>query len=168
MIGLTDEQEKFCAAYVRSFNASAAAKECGRKPPWATNQLRNSMVRRRIRELRDEVLCRQDVTESKIITEIAKLAFSSIDDLLEFDDDGVTIRSSLNGIPPEALATVREIRNIRRRSADGSESVDVQLKMYDKLRALEMLARVMSMFNDSVDHRHTFDWADLARKAESE
>ena len=66
--------------------------------------------------------------------EYARIAFASLGDILDFDD-GARLRP---GLAPEDAAAVASIKV---KPGGG----DCEVKMYDKMKALEMLARHLGM-----------------------
>ena len=79
---------------------------------------------------------RLEVTEEQVLNELRIMGFSNISDYLSFDSTGVTLKSS-DDIDREKLAAISQVGH---RTA--GEKVHLQFKLYDKLSALEKIARI--------------------------
>lgn len=78
----------------------------------------------------------QVVTRERIEEELAKLAFSNIEDLLSFRDQGVMFKDSKD-IARSVMAGVSEVS-----STDTKYGTSVRLRTHDKNTALAMLAKM--------------------------
>ncbi len=89
-----------------------------------------------------------DATEERIIQEYCRLAFFDVSKLL--DEEG-------------CLLPIRDIDVDTRRGIVGVEFDDeafvrkvIKVRIADKTKALDSLARIRGMFKDKVEHEHTF------------
>jgi phage terminase small subunit len=82
------------------------------------------------------------VSVARVVAELAAVAFPSMKDYAEWDDDGVKL------IPSKDLTRdmCRAIQSIKvTHTRDG---VNVGFKLHDKLKALEQLGRTLGMFQN--------------------
>jgi phage terminase small subunit len=112
--------------------------------------------RRRLRERR------VDVTEEKIIAELAKIAFADMGELLEVNEDGSAFMD-FNKLTPDLKAAMAEYQvetvNIKSAIAADDEGtpasegtvVKSKVKFASKQAALDSLARIKGMFRDKVE-----------------
>lgn len=94
----------------------------------------------------EKVLDRYAISEERIASEIAKLAFTSVTDVLEWDKEGkVTIKSSeeldenVAGAISEVIETDKGLR----------------IKLFDKKSALELLAKYRGMLVDRKETKNS-------------
>jgi len=90
-----------------------------------------------------------DISESNVLRELSILAFSDINDFVEYADDQVSLKSSEKiGTNSRAIKefTITPVRLIdsEGESFTGSK---VNIKLHDKLKPLEMIGKHMLMFN---------------------
>ena len=87
----------------------------------------------------EKVLDKYEISETRIAEEIAKLAFSSVTDVLEWDKEGkVSIKSSAE-LDPRVAGAISEII---------PSETGLRIKMFDKKSALELLAKYRGMLVD--------------------
>ena len=91
---------------------------------------------------------RTGITADRVVLELAKLAFSNISDFIEVHADG-SVDIDLLRATRDRAAAIRDV--VVRRSAEGSsdEGRSVKLtriKLCDKVKALDMLARHLGMY----------------------
>ena len=89
---------------------------------------------------------RTEITTDRVALEMARVAFSDLRDVLEWNDDGVTLKSDVE-ISPDAAPAIRELRIDERRGARGGLQRTVQVKLHDKGAALSLLARHLGMID---------------------
>jgi phage terminase small subunit len=83
--------------------------------------------------------------------EIGRLAFSNIGAL--FDEKG-SLRE-LRELPPAVLASVASVKTLKTNvvSGDGQQETTREVKLWDKLRALDLLAKHFGLVTDRHDLR---------------
>jgi len=81
----------------------------------------------------------QDAVADRVISELEKVAYASFGDVAD------TVEAEMwrlqDGIPPEDLPAVASVKI----KATG-KTVEREVRMYDKLKALEMLAKIHGMY----------------------
>lgn len=147
---MTAKQQRFAEEYLIDLNATQAARRAGYSAKTAADigrqLLRKTPVASRIQEAIDARAARTEITQDRIIKELARLAFLDIrkafnrngtmKPLHEMDDDTAAALAGLDAI---------ELRE------DGAPIGTVKkLKLSDKKGALELLMRHMGMLNDKV------------------
>jgi len=100
--------------------------------------------------------------ENAIVAEIANLAFASLGDFLDIDTAGNAVLD-LAGVPSHKMRAVQEITQEVYMEGHGDDAVPVKrtkIKLYDKLRGLEALAKIAGLLQNnvnvsgSVEHTH--------------
>jgi hypothetical protein len=150
---LTYKQELFVENFLRYRNGTRAATVAGYKDPDKASQVMlyfmpkvKQEIQRRLKLLEAKI----EFNTDSIIRELANVAFSNLDDFLEIDAKGnpcVTLKWATR----EQLAALREIHNETiLPSATGGEErpviKKVQIKLHDKIRALEILAKLFNLY----------------------
>lgn len=151
---LTEQEELFCKAfYANGFlNATAAAIEVGYDKKTARqtacNLRRKKRVMEYIEELKAPKIAEFDLSHDRIIKEIARVAFASIGDFIKVEENG-SVTIDLNVEDKSKLAalssvTINELPPMKI-TVSGEELerevLNTNIKMLDKLKALEMLIR---------------------------
>ena len=162
-------QRQFCEEYLIDLNATQAAIRAGYKEKFAhTNApklLQNTTIKAKIDELMAERAMRTEITQDRVIKELAIIAFSNAADYaavveremaMEVDghmvkiigDDGKPLmyRTVEPVLTEELTDEQRRALSVIKKGRDGFE-----VKPYDKVRALELLGKHLGMFKDSVE-----------------
>lgn len=152
---MTELQKRLCEEWVIDFNAQKAGERAGIKgdniriTAWQILQI--SECEAYIESLRDEQQKITGVTAAKVQAEIARLAFSDIRDY--YDEHGyLKLPKDLSDNAAAALSGI-EIDEIWINKEKAGETKKV--KLYDKLAALDKLARRLGMFEKDNDQRKT-------------
>lgn len=153
---LSDKQRQFCREYLKDFNATAAylragydcSSETARRN--ASRMLTNADIQAYLSQLRTEVSSRTEVSIDKTVQEIARIAFSSITDILSFDASGVTFKDSqqLSEDAKAAIAQVKSTEMIREFRGVKETRVELSGKMHNKIAALTLLADFFGIRDD--------------------
>lgn len=147
---LNPQQERFAQEYAVDLNATRAAIRAGYSAATAYSQgprlLNNVEVSERVDELKNKIAKRLDVTTERIVREYEKIAFTNLEDVVEWITGDPKLRAS-GEIETPAHGAISEI--IRTESKLGD--VTIKVKLHDKRGALDSLARYKGMFNDSLE-----------------
>ena len=166
---LTNNQKRFCDEYLIDLNATraykTAYKSCKKDETARTNSSRlltKANIKKYIQEQMKERGKRTEITQDKVLKELAKIGFANAADYAKvvekeftediFDDDGsvigqetktykvVEIEVTDNLCPDKqaAIAGIKEGRN------------GIEVKLNDKVKALELLGRHLGMWNDKL------------------
>jgi phage terminase small subunit len=124
-----DRQRRFIREYLKSYNATQAAKTAGYSEKTAYSQgarlLKNVEIQRAIEAQEHNLENKIGITKERILKELALIGFSSIDEHLEVDAGGTVRAKSFDEMP---IAAVRCIKKIKQ-SGQSREQRTSRLKM---------------------------------------
>lgn len=134
---LTEKHERFIGEYLIDYDGPKAAERAGWHP-WsafaASNHLLNNpVVKAEIKKRQKYIVQKLEITQERIAEELAKLAYSNVQDL--FNSDGTL--KPIHELPREVAATIKEFK---------FSNSGLEVKSYDKKVALETLGRYVGMF----------------------
>lgn len=143
---MTPEQVMFCHEYIVDFNGTRSARAAGYSPKalrsTASRLLTHSNVRTLVNHLKLQRMKRIEVTADKVVQELARIAFHDTADFMDKTGSSVSIKDF------DAMGDqTRVIKTIK--TAPGGV---MELVLHDKMKALEMLGRHMSLFTDNVNN----------------
>lgn len=141
---LTPKRERFCEEYLIDLNATQAAIRAGysEKTAYSAGQrlLRNVEIQNRIAELKAERSNRTEITQDRVIKELAAMAFAKATDYTQIVGNTVFIKSTAE-LTAEQQAGIVGIKQTQ-------AGIEVKL---DKTKALELLGRHLGMFKDKIE-----------------
>lgn len=153
-MALNDKQKRFCREYVIDLNATQAAirsgyskKTCG---SIGNALLQKVEIQTFIKKLQVKIQERTEITADKIVQELAKIGFSNIQDLMQ---EGFEFKDIIS-LKPEKSAVIQSVKccTTTRMLGEIQETTkEVQVKVYDKISALEKIGRHIGMFKDKLD-----------------
>jgi phage terminase small subunit len=155
---LTPKQHRFAEEYLVDCNATAAARRAGYSAHTASvigyELMTKPHVVELIAQLQKERSERLKCTTTRVLEELATLAFS---DIRHYN---VTHQGQLRRTPGAPHEASRAIQSMKRKAQilpheDGEAAVleaTVEFKLYDKVRALELVGKHLKMFVEHVDH----------------
>lgn len=160
---LTDKQKLFVTEYLVDLNATQAAIRAGYSPKTAgrmgADQLKKTHVQAEIQKRQGKIQAKLEISQEKIIQELASIAFANGADFAEVIELGglqsVKFKPT-EGMPPEKRAAISSIKS-------GSSGMEV--KTYDKLRAMELLGKFLGYLNPSGDTAKATSLADVIMEA---
>lgn len=154
---LSPEHERFCREFIIDDNQTRAYMRVYPDTKYfsaaasATRLLKDDKITDRILTLRDERNKRLEVSADRVLSELAKVAFS--DPRKMFDDKGGLI--PIHEMDADQAAIISSIEHesiITGRGEDrGEVGMVTKIKTNDKLKALELLGRYHKMFTDKVE-----------------
>lgn len=151
------KHEAFCIKYIQnSGNATdayiAAGYKCSANTAKANaaRLLKRPEIQTNIQLLTEEALKKEEITIKDIVNELKKIAFC--DHQLLFNEKGEP--KSYNELPPDCIAAM-DMFDLKR-SVDGSYNLKV--KFQDKIKALELLARYIGMFDKNKNDTNDNKW----------
>ena len=145
---LTIKQQLFIKEYLKEFNAKKSAEMAGYSKKTAYSiaglLLNNIEVQKAIKKEIVKVFEGKDVELDKIVTEISKIAFLDIKEFLSYDNNGVYFKDSdlVDG------TMIKKVKSTTLTTKEGDVRTTMEFELHDKLKALEMLGKWKSMFND--------------------
>lgn len=148
-----DRRQRFVAEYLVDLNATQAAIRAGYPRRTARQQasrlLANANVFRVIRERQAARLTRAELTADRVLEELRRVAL--VDARSFFDDAGnLKAVSALTAEQGAALASF-EVLIKNAEAGDGKQDLVHKLKLWDKVRALELLAKHFRLLVDRVE-----------------
>jgi phage terminase small subunit len=168
--GLTPFTRAFAAEYLIDLNATQAWKRvkptCRSDKTAATEGyklLRRPEVMTELQRLREAQIARADINATRVLEELRRIGL--VDPIGFFHADG-SMRA-LAEMTPEVRTAIASIEHaaVNLDPTDGKTTYGRKLKMWDKLKALELLARHLGILKDIVQVEG--DWDKLAARLAS-
>ncbi len=145
---LTEKQQRFVDEYLIDLNATQAAIRAGYSAKTANEQgtqnLAKLSIQTEIAKRMAERSKRTGVNQDRVVLELAKIAFVKMTDIV--DEHGKIKDSAAE----DDLACIESIKYKESESDTGS-SVEREVKISSKLKALELLGKHLGMWNDKLD-----------------
>lgn len=143
---MTKKQKLFVEEYLIDLNATQAAIRAGYSPETAgsigNENLKKPEIRARIDKAMANRSKRTGVNADRVVQELAKIAFVNAMDVI--DQKTATVKE---GASPDDTAAILSVK-IKTFGEDGLER---EIKMADKIKALELLGKHLGMFKDKVE-----------------
>lgn len=147
-MALTEKQKIFADEYLIDLNATRAyrvaypsVKKDETAAQAGSRMLRNVKVAGYINERMKERQKRTEVTQDRVIEELAAIAFARATDFAEVKDNTVLIRNT-SELSDEQIRAIAGIKYGK---------FGIELKLSDKEKALELLGRHLGMWNDKME-----------------
>ena len=148
MARLSAKQQRFVDEYLIDLNATQAAIRAGYSPNTAKEigceNLTKPNIQAAISVMMAERSKRTGVNQDRIINELAKIAFVNPTDVINMDE--ATVKGEANRDDTAAISSVK----VKRIPTDEGDIVEREVKVYDKIKALELLGKHVGMFNDKL------------------
>lgn len=151
--GLTPKQQRFMQEYLIDCNATQAAIRAGYSPRTAYSigqeNLRKPEIAAALRAQMSRVAKKLEVSQERVIAELARVGFSDLREVARWDGDVVELRSS-EEISHDAAAALQEV------SQHTTEAgAQVKVKLHSKIEALDKLAKHLNLYQDPETLRQT-------------
>lgn len=148
MAKLTKKQERFVEEYLIDLNATQAAIRAGYSPDSAAEiayeNMKKPHIRARVDELMAERSRRTGVNAERVVRELARLAFVNAPDVIDIDT--ATLRT---GAGQDDTAAIQSVK-VKTVTGEDMDSVEREIKLADKTKALELLGKHLGMFTDKL------------------
>lgn len=148
MAKLTEKQQRFVDEYLIDLNATQAAVRAGYSAKTAESQgsrmLRNVKVQQAIAEEMAERSKRTGINQDRVVLELARIAFVRMTDIV---DSNGKIKDTATD---DDLSCIESIK-YKHSDTDTGYSVEREVKISSKLKALELLGKHLGMWNDKLD-----------------
>lgn len=145
MAKLTDKQQRFVDEYLIDLNATQAAIRAGYSAKTADQQgsrmLANVKVKQAVAEKQAQRSKRTGVNQDRVVLELAKVAFAKMTDIV---DSNGRIKEDAS---PDDLACIESIKYKESDNEYGG-SIEREVKIASKLKALELLGKHLGMWSD--------------------
>lgn len=143
---MTKKQKLFVEEYLIDLNATQAAIRAGYSPDTAKEIGCENLTKPNIRACIDREMAerskRTGVNADRVVQELAKIAFVNAVDVI--DTETATVKEDAL---PEDTAAIQSVKV----KTFGDDGLEREIKMADKLKALELLGKHMGMFKDKVE-----------------
>lgn len=171
-VKLTPKQMRFVDEYLVDLNATQAAIRAGYSTKTAhvtgPENLGKPRIAEEISRRQKDLQRRTEVTQDRVVKELARIAFANIADYIHVEtqtrtkDDGteVTYQIVMFNETQELSADQRAALAVVKQSVNGFE-----LKLHDKIKALELLGRHIGMFTDKLEVKGAIDIASVLAAA---
>ena len=152
---LTPRKRRMVDAYVSTGNIAEAARASGFAQSTVKKYINEDPhIRKAVGVLVDQAALVTGVTLERVIAEYAKIAFADIADflsVLKSASDPELALLALGELPAEMTAAISEITlDMTPGTEDKPPTGKLKLKLHDKKSALQDLARMLQMFNDTL------------------
>ena len=152
MAKLTAKQQRFCDEYLIDLNATQAAIRAGYKASKKSTfevrgyqLLQKPSVREEIERKMAERSKRTGISQDRVIQELARIAFLNPQKLIDPDD--VSVRPDAT---EDDLACIQSVK-VKTMNGDKGYSEEREIRLNDKMKALELLGKHLGMFKDKVE-----------------
>ena len=149
---MTKKQKRFIEEYLIDLNATQAAIRAGYSPDTAksigSENLTKPDITAQIARAMAERSRRTGVNADRVIMELAKIAFVNANDVI--DPKTATIKE---GALPEDTAAIQSVKV----KTFGEDGLEREIKMADKLKALELLGKHLGMLRDKLEVSGTLE-----------
>jgi len=161
--GLTPAQESFVLHYCNMVrpNATQAAKDAGYSEATAGQLgyqlLQKPSIRSAIQAKLQERFDTLDITGDRILREIATIAFGNLKQVAKWSEGGFQLLDSdeLSDEEANLLKSLSMSESESSSSEGSSSSHSISFGTFDKLKALELLAKNKKLLTDVVEHKDT-------------
>ena len=163
---LSNKQQIFINEYMIDFNATRAYKAAGFK--YTTENSAGVMAHKLLKKpnIKEQVDARikerekrLEVTQDKVVNELARIAFADLRDFLEYRTEKTVIGKDRDtGEPIVDYQQIIDVIDSRKVDTKVVQEVSIgkdgtfKFKLYDKQKALSDLGRHLGMFVDKVEH----------------
>ena len=146
---LTEKQATFVQEYLIDLNATQAAIRAGYSQRTAEQQglrlLRNARVKESVQKAMQERNQRVEISQDRILEELARIAFGDLRDAVTWGPDGVSLKNSAS-LTEDQAAAISEVGETVTK-----EGGSTRIKRHDKVKAIELLMRHKGMLNDKLN-----------------
>ena len=141
---MTEKQKRFCDEYIIDLNATQAAIRAGYSPHTAKDIASQNLAKLNILAEINKKLAerskRTGVNQDRVVRELAKIAF--VIDTLD-----ATVKPTATDDDRACIQSVK----VKIMDGDKGSMEEREIKLADKVRALELLGKHLGMFKDKLD-----------------
>lgn len=149
---MTKKQKIFCEEYLIDLNATQAAIRAGYSSDTAKEIGCENLTKPNIRTYIDKAMAerskRTGVNSDRVVMELAKIAFVNATDVI--DTKTATVKETAL---PEDTAAIQSVKV----KTFGEDGLEREIKMADKMKALELLGKHLGMFKDKIELSGSLD-----------
>ncbi len=145
---MTKKQKRFVEEYLIDLNATQAAIRAGYSVKTANEQSSQLLAKLSIQQAVSEAMAerskRTGVNQDRVVVELARIAFAKMTDIVDAQGK---IKSDA---AEDDLACIESVKYKKSESDTGS-SIEREVKISPKLKALELLGKHLGMWNDKLE-----------------
>jgi len=157
---LNDNQLAFCQYYIQDFNATQAAIKAGYSAKTAksiaSTLLTKINIQAQVNKFVNERKVRTQIDSDTVLLELLKIAKSDIRRVL---DDNCGIKK-ISDIDDDTAACISSIEVDEIQDFDRGDKVFIgfskKVKLWDKMKALDLLGKHLRLFGDKVEVTHDY------------
>jgi phage terminase small subunit len=146
---MTKKQKIFVEEYLIDLNATQAAIRAGYSPATARIIAAENLAKPNISAAVEKALAerskRTGINADRVVKELARIAFVKITDVVDPYD--VTIKADAS---EDDLAAIQSVK-VKTMDGDKGSSEEREVKLNDKIRALELLGKHLGMWDDRLN-----------------
>lgn len=136
------------------FNGKEAAISAGYSPNGAAQKADWLLRHKELKPILDQKLKaiqkKNEMSTEDVFRELVTIARANISDYSEWTEKGIRVKNS-DELTPDQLKAISEIVE---KDKDGN----IKIKLYDKLRALELLGKIYAMFTENKNITGNMSW----------
>ncbi|WP_040209858.1 terminase small subunit [Clostridium polynesiense] len=155
MAKLTAKQKRFIEEYLIDLNATQAAIRAGYSPATAYSIGNENLKKPEVRACIDKAMAerskRTGVNADRVLMELAKIGFVNPADVINFNTATVFPDAS-----EDDLAAIQSVK-VKTSSSEDMELTEREVRLNDKIKALELLGKHLGMFKDKVEVNGSLD-----------
>lgn len=149
MAKLNKRQQLFVQEYLIDLNATQAAIRAGYSVDSARDIGCENLTKPNIQEAIAKAMAerskRTGINQDRIVLELARIAFINPQNLINPKDASVRAEAT-----EDDLACIQSVKVKKTESANGT-STEREIRLNDKMKALELLGKHLGMWNDKID-----------------
>lgn len=146
MAKLTPKQKRFIEEYLIDLNATQAAIRAGYSPRTAgeigSQNLNKLHIRARVDQELAERSKRTGINQDRVIRELARIALVNPADVIDMDKATI-----MYGASEDDTAAILSVK-VKRIPTEAGTITEREIRMADKIKALELLGKHLGMFTD--------------------
>lgn len=146
---LTAKQKRFVEEYLIDLNATQAAIRAGYSVDSATEigaeNLRKPHIREQVEKAMAARSARTGINQDRVVRELARIGLVNVANLVDMNTAQVFDNAS-----EDDLAVIQGVK-VKESWSDKGGSTEREIKVADKVRALELLGKHLGMFTDKLD-----------------
>ncbi|WP_102400194.1 terminase small subunit [Haloimpatiens massiliensis] len=149
MAKLTPKQQRFVEEYLIDLNATQAAIRAGYSPKTAKDIGCENLAKPNIRACIDKAMAerskRTGINADRVLQELARIGFVNPKDVINFNKASVESNAS-----EDDLAAIQSVK-VKMMQSENGDMVEREVRLNDKLKALELMGKHLGMFKDNVN-----------------
>lgn len=149
MAKLTKKQQKFVEEYLIDLNATQAAIRAGYSPDSAGQiageNLKKLEIANKIAKSMAERSRRTGINQDLVVRELARIAFVNPNNIINSLDASIK-----EGATEDDLACIQSVK-VKKSTKGKQEIVEREVRLNDKMKALELLGKHLGMFVDKME-----------------